>query len=210
MMNEQQSLVNAAVWHVISSILLAFVETGFLIAQEDELSDLKDLVMPNSVCMDTAVGDGQVHYGDTTIETDLLGILDDPLVKRIHRTLTIIMDCSERYWEVMGFDFDEVLENTRPMEIAQETIRDAFYFDGMEDDWMVDRRQLEKSVDELYSAMDCLLSVCRCQLAWGEVQVREAMFEIYGDKITVVDGLSLEVLQGLNILDELMAEMIRD
>lgn len=152
-----EDAIKGLVPHVLSFIVSEFCKYGFLIAYENDLSDLKGLIEPDSISAE---------------DFELLEAVDDPVVQLLLRSIDKVVSCSKTYFLINNLDEFEVMENEEYNQLAS----DNYYIYII--DW--ENKTYEDlliNLNAVYFTIARLLYHCATQIRRNEVELPDEFYD---------------------------------
>lgn len=117
MMNyNEEEIITGSILHVMNLITLELLRYGFMLGQQNELKDLKQLV--NTDEDNWMKGEGLVCVDD---EMELLDCLEDVAIKQLMRSVNRIAEFKDTFLLINNLDKEEVIMSDEFYEQAQDT-----------------------------------------------------------------------------------------
>lgn len=188
--NDEEVLLGM-VSHILSFILSEFCKYGYLLAFEKDLSDLKGLVMADSMAED---------------DYEILDDVSDPAVKLLLKSSEKVMQCSSTYLLINGLDQMDVLEDNDAHQHASNNYH--FYIEEPNGTNYTDL--LEESCQIYFSIMHLIYHTC-CQLTLKQVDLPDELFDdFYMDFLDVLDGNLITKDKNVQLLYDLIVLLNED
>ena len=191
-MNEEKQ-IEGSIIHVMNLIIIELLRYGFMLAHENELKDLKDLV--NTDEQSWMRGDGLICLDE---EMELLDGLADVVVKQIMCSVNKLTEFKDTYLLINSLDRDEVIMDTEFYEHAQDT----FYTYSFEMECDGTYENILENLHSFYWPVDMILFHCIMQFVHGKLEVIEEAQETYHNHYCAVGfELPTENKNALLLLD---------
>lgn len=157
-----EDAIKGLVPHVLSHIITEYCKNGFILAYENELSDLKGLVQPDSISSD---------------DFELLESVNDPIVHILLNSIDKVINCSKTYFLINGLDEMEVMENEEYNQLAS----DNFFIYVIE--WeSKNYKDVLINLNAVYFSIAQLLYHTSCQLRLNEIDVPDEVYDEFLEK----------------------------
>lgn len=157
-----EDAIKGLVPHVFSHIITEYCKNGFILAYENELSDLKGLVQPDSVSSD---------------DFELLESVNDPVVHILLNSIDKVINCSRTYFLINNLDEMEVMENEEYNQLAS----DNFFIYIIE--WeSKNYKDVLLNLNAVYFSIAQLLYHTSCQLRLNEIEVPDEVYDEFLEK----------------------------
>lgn len=154
--------IKGLVPHVLSFIINELCKNGFMIAFENDLSDLKGLIEPDSISPD---------------DFELLDSVDDDVVRILLSSVDKVIKCSKTYLLINNLDELEVMENEEYNLLASDNYY-AYIIDWESKSY----KDLVYNLNAVYFSISQLLYHTSCQIKLNEVEIPEEMYDEFLDK----------------------------
>jgi len=157
-----EDAIKGLVPHVLSHVITEFCKNGFILAYENELSDLKGLVKPESISSD---------------DFELLESVNDPIVQILLNSIDKVINCSKTYFLINNLDEMEVMENDEYNQLAS----DSFFIYIIE--WeSKNYKDVLHNLNAVYFSIAQLLYHTSCQLRLNEIEVPDEVYDEFLEK----------------------------
>lgn len=186
--------VKGSILHVFNFMIWELITQCFRLAFENELSDLKGLVVPDSIC--TVI---ENDYLCCSVEMELLGMLDDEPIKQMLMTIDEIRTCSDTYLNINNLDWETLLTE----DIHHENGSESFHSYVFELECNGTYEDIRNSIYDLYITFEQVLFHCAHQLLRGELEVYDEIYDLFWEHDGEVETddtnarLLLELMQSL-------------
>lgn len=150
--------------HVLGLIINELCKYGFMLAFENELSDLKGLVDADSISPE---------------DFELLEDVNDEVVQILLSSVEKVIDCSKAYFLINNLDELEVMENDEYNMLASDN-----YFTYVIDWDNKSYNDLLINLNSVYFSISQLLYHTTCQIKLNEVEMPDEVYEEFLDRYT--------------------------
>ncbi|MBB5441290.1 hypothetical protein HDC92_004997 [Pedobacter sp. AK017] len=199
-MNEEKQ-VEGSILHVMNLITLELLRYGFMLAQQNELKDLKTLISTDED--NWMRGEGLICIDD---ELELLDCLEDVAIKQLMLSVNRIAEFKNTFLLINGLDKEEVILDDDFHEQAEDTYYK--YSFTMECDGTY-----ESILDNLhcyYWPIELILFDCVMQFVLNKKEVTTEAEEAY-QHYNCTDGLEMAVdHKNARLLLDLLPELNKD
>lgn len=154
--------IKGLVPHVLSHIISEYCKNGFILAYENELSDLKGLVQPDSISSD---------------DFELLESVDDPVVQILLNSIDKVIDCSKTYFLINNLDEMEVMENEEYNQLASDN-----FFSYIIEWESKSYKDVLYNLNAVYFSIAQLLYHTSCQIRLNEIEIPEELYDEFLEK----------------------------
>ncbi|HKG06849.1 MAG TPA: hypothetical protein VKB19_10350 [Pedobacter sp.] len=152
-----EDAIKGLVPHVLSHIISEYCKNGFILAYENELSDLKGLVQPDSISSD---------------DFELLEAVDDPVVRILLNSIDKVIDCSKTYFLINNLDEMEVMENDEYNQLASDNFF-AYIIEWESKSY----KDVLHNLNAVYFSVAQLLYHTSCQLKLNEIELPDEIYD---------------------------------
>ncbi|MES2455495.1 MAG: hypothetical protein V4594_08145 [Bacteroidota bacterium] len=182
-----EDAIKGLVPHVLSHIISEYCKNGFILAYENELSDLKGLVQPDSISPD---------------DFELLESVEDPVVQILLNSIDKVVDYSKTYFLINNLDEMEVMENDEYNQLAS----DNFFIYIIE--WESKTyKDVLYNLNAVYFSIAQLLYHTASQVRLNELDLPE---DIYDEFLEKYSDLLMEKIQSNDKNVSLLYDLIVD
>ena len=186
---EIEEQIKGSILHVLNFMIRELLKQCFKLAFKKELSDLKGLVRPDSICYVTEEG-----YVCCGVELELLEILDDEPIKQMLVSIDQILDCIDRYLMINNLDMEELLEEQIHEQNAYESISIYVYKQKCNGSY----KTICKNINAVYLTFEQVLYHCAHQFIRGKLDVFDGAFDFFWEQN---DRLETDDQNALLLLD---------
>lgn len=157
-----EEAILGSVPHTLGFIINELSKNGFLLAFENDLSDLKGLVDADSIASD---------------DFELLESVDDPIVQMLLESVEKVIDCMKTYYLINNLDELEVMENEEYNQVASDSY--YAYIINWENKTYED---LVFNLNTVYFCIAQLLYHTTCQIKLNVIDVPDEIYDEFLDK----------------------------
>lgn len=183
--------IKGLVPHVLSFIINELCKNGFMIAFENDLSDLKGLIEPDSISPD---------------DFELLDSVDDDVVRILLSSVDKVIKCSKTYLLINNLDELEVMENEEYNLLASDNYY-AYIIDWESKSY----KDLVYNLNAVYFSISQLLYHTSCQIKLNEVEIPEEMYDEFLDKYSdLLRGRLNPTDKNISLLYDLIIDLNTD